>query len=425
MSTSRLPVHFPFRVPHGAFALAVALLCLPSVVCANDWDGGKKDCLQAFDAPAAADEKVLMQCADRFNAGAQLDKLSKAERATIEKGLRYLYDSSDKGWRLAREGLYRLEIKVPARSAQPAAAVAPKTGAPAAEAPRTRYDPPPTRDADKKEAADLADGGVKLLKKQKWAQGADQLEKAVAKDPRSEFALYNLVCAEANLPDRKQSALKHLQNLADLGTDASSERLIRARGDADLVPLREDPDFKRITGYIRIQIVNTIGRPGEPAIENIEKVLEGLGHKSRDLGVLDKPQEFPIVLFKPHAKAQTALIAELLNHPKTRLDPITFDTKYDLIIRWGAKVTTVDGKQKADSIGPDSVDDSIAAARNKQNKILAQPEAAINDVNKIVSTPERAYGQVEAMGKRVDGTVKKAQGAVDKMKDLGDKLNSL
>jgi len=407
-----------------AFALVAALLALPATTAhANEWDGQSVSCVKAFATPDKAPTEVMLRCADLFNAEARLQLLSSGDRAAVEKGLRWLYaNGDDKAARVARDGLYRLEVRLPPREKQASGAGGIGT-APAPE--RPRYDPPEAKEADAKAADKLVKAGIKLLLKKKWSAAVALLESALQKNPRSEPALYNLACGEANLEPKRKDALKHLQNLADLGTDQSSERLIKSRSDADFEPIRDDPDYKRITGYMRIQVVNTIGRAGEPAIENIEKLFDKLGHKKRETSEIDKAQDHPTVLFKPHAKAQTALIAELLNHPRTRLDPIDFESKYDMIVRWGARVDSSGGETKVESFGPDTVDDSIANARKKQNKILAQPEGAINKVNKVVSTPERAYGQVEAMGKRVEGTVDKAKGAVEKMKSLGDKVNSL
>ena len=404
-------------------AAALGFAAVTPSAWAGDWDNQSKDCLKAFGEPEKTEEKKLMGCADVFGMDAHLDKLSGGEKSTIEKGCRWLYDNgSDVGAKIAREALARLEIKLPARAAKGSAK---SDGKAATEVERIKYDPPEAKDADRKLADKTAKDGVVLLKKKKWKEGVALLDKALAKDGRSEYTLFNMACGEANMDGKAKAATGHLQMLADLGTDNAVEKLMKARTDADLEPLHDDADFKRITGYLRIQVVNTIGDPGDKAVDNIKKLLEKLQHKKPDLAEIDKPQEFPTVLFKPHAKAQTALIADLLNHPKTRIDPLEGESKYDLIIRWGAKTEMIDGKAVLDSVGPDTADESIEAARKKQNKILAQPDAAIAKVNKVVGTPERAYGQAEAMGKRVTGTVDKAKGTVDKVKGLGDKLNKL
>jgi len=394
----------------------------PAVARADAWSERSSSCVKAFGTPEKSDEKTLMTCADAFCSDARMFAISSGDKSAIEKGLRFLYDKgSDAAAALAREGLVRLDIRVAAR----AASAAPQGGGDGAAPARKRYDPPEASAANRKAAEGMAKAGVKLLTKQKYPAGTAQLEKALAKDPRSEFVLYNLACGEANIDDRHKDALEHLQDLADLDTDQSAERLIKARSDKDFAPLRGDADFKRITGYLRIQVVNTIGKNGEQAVENIQKLLDKLEQPKADVGSADKSQENPTILFKPHAKAQTSLLADLLNHPRTRIDPMDIESKYDMIIRWGSKVVIVDGKPKAESVGPETADEAVQKARRKQNQVLAQPEQAINKVNKVVNTPERTYNEGVAMEKRVEGTVKKAEGALKNIESLGGKVKGL
>ena len=412
------------RLLHLIAAVSVAVLLAVDAAAAT-WDAEAAGCLTAFAKPPEANDKTLIQCADAFGASARLEKINATDRKTVETGLRWLYDNgSDLGARVARGGLLRLGVKVPAREPK-----GPEAAAERSADDRHRYDPPEARTADREASEKMTKDGVALLKKKKWREGTNVLERALAKDPRSETTLYNLACGEANLADRHADALGHLRCLADLGTEAATARLIKARTEPDFEPLRDDADFKRITGAVRVQVVNTIGAPGEPAVENLEKLLVKLDQRKPDTKDDDqKPLDHPQIHFKAHAKAQVALLAELMNHNKVELQPMPPDStsKYDIIVRWGAKVTVgADGKKSAESVGPETVDDSVQQARRKQNKVLAQPEGAINKVNKVVDTPGRTYTEAENMGKRVGSTVDKAKGAAEKTKGLVDKINKL
>ena len=391
---------------------------IPASVLANDWDVNAGDCVRAFGAPDKADERKLLACADLFSSEARLQLLSAADKAAAEKGLRWLYENgSDLAAKVARDGLFRLDIKLPPRDkregGKPAAAAAT-----AAVAERKRYDPPEAKEADRKAADALAKDAVGLLKKKKWAAGAGALEKALAKDPRSEFVLYNLACAEANVTAKQPKAVPHLQDMGDLGTDVALDRLVKARADSDFEAIRETGDFKRVTGYMRVQIVNTMGPAGETAVENIEKLLIGLGHRKPDQVEGDPALQAPIIQSKANTRAQTALVAELLGNPNARLDPLPESHKYDMVIRWGGKL---DEKGKPVDNGPASVDDALVSARKRQNKVLARPESAINNVNKVIDTPGRVISDGEGMKSRVEGTANKAAGVYDKVKDA-DKI---
>lgn len=397
-------------------------LAIASAASAEDtaWKKREHDCRKAFTKPEEANGGLLEQCADLFAVHARLHLMGSSERADLQKGLRWLYDNGpDRASLIARDGLYRLGVRLPVRTAAPASAVV--AGAPA----RERYNPPEAPKADQKAAEGLAGKGVKNLLKKRYDKGADELERAIKLDPRSEYAIYNYACSQSLLKKRDE-AIQWLQNLADLGTEQSAERLIRARGDGDFTNLRDDLDFKRITGYARIRVVNSLGEPGEPAMANIQTMLDKLGHKDVTSKTEKKPRDEPQVLFKPHAKAQVSLIADLLNHPRVRLDPIDADAKEDIVIIWGSKLQKgEDGSISVESMGPDTVDAKMDAAKRKQNEILAKPEQAINKVDRVISTPERTYKNVESMGKRVDGTIKKGEGMFKKVEGIGKKINSL
>ncbi len=386
----------------------------------SGWDGMAPVCIKAFAAPDKSDAKKLLSCADTFSAEARTDNLSGADKSTIEKGLRWMYDNGESpAPAVARDGLTRLGIKMPAKGSA-TTAKSNGTNVVAAEAQRKKYDPPEAKTADAQAADKMAKEAVaKFVSKKKWTDGAKQLEKALEKNPRGEYILYNLACTLANMEGKQDKADEYLQDLADLGTEDATKRLVKARTDPDLEPMRDNSDFKRITGYARIQVVNTIGTPGDKGVENIQKLLAKLEHRKADEADVDKPQEFCVVQFKPHAKALAGLVSDLLKSP-VKLDEIK-EGKYDLIIRWGSKVE--DGK--AISLGPDTGDEAIADARKKQNKVLAQPDAALNKVNKVLNTPDHAYNEGQAAISRTETSVKKAQGAVDKVKGLGEKLNKL
>ncbi len=416
----RMLPRIPLRV---AALLALVMLFVAGVAHAEDtaWKKKEHDCRKAFVKPEEAAVSLLEECADLFAVHARLHLMGASERADLQKGLRWLYDNGpDRASLIARDGLYRLGVRLPVRDTRVASAAGPS--GPRA---RERYNPPEAPKADQKEAEGLAEKGVKDLLKKRYDRGAEKLEKAIKLDPRSEYAIYNYACSQSLLKNR-DDAIRWLQNLADLGTEQSAERLIRARGDGDFTNLRDDLDFKRITGYARIRVVNTIGEPGEPAMQNIQTMLDKLGHKDVTSKTEKKAREEPQVLFKPHAKAQVSLIADLLNHPRVRLDPLDADAKEDIVIIWGSKMQKgEDGSVSVESMGPDTVDAKMDAAKRKQNEILAKPEQAINKVDKVISTPERTYKSAEAMGKRVDGTIKKGQGLFKKVEGIGSKINSL
>ncbi len=383
------------------------------------WKKREHECRSAMRKAEEASPGLLEQCADLFAVHARLHLMGGTDRDELQKGLRWIYENApDRASLIARDGLFRLGVRVPVREAKIAG------GDGTTPVGRARYNPPETPKADQKSADATAKAGVEELLKKRYEQGAAKLKQAIAQDPRSEFAIYNYACSQSLLKKRDE-AIEWLQNLADLGSDQSAERLVKARSDGDFTNLREDSDFKRITGHMKIKVVNTMGEAGEPAIANIQKMFDKLGHKDVEVATSKDKREDPQVLFKPHAKAQVPLIADLLDHPRTRFDP-TDEGKYDMVILWGCKLQQgEDGSTQVESVGPDTVDEKMNAAKRKQNEVLAKPEQAINKVDKVISTPERTYKSAEAMGKRVEGTVKKGEAIFKKVEGMGAKINSL
>ena len=410
------------RSKPGPLCLLVIAMLWGSVALAapkDPWTRSEVKCTPMMAHPKKADSEKLEVCLDAFNTDARLHLLSGSLKDDARKSLDYLYDKgSDRGALIARDGLIRFGVKRPLRperGSAPSTAVAPR---------RLKYKPDTVDKSKQGRAVALAKQAVRQLAKNRDAKAEQMLTSSVGLDGRCEFCIYNLACAEAKQKKQKQT-YEHLQWLSDLGTDDAIERLIKARTDGDFKNVREDSEFKRITGYARIRVVNTIKDAGEKGVENIEIMLKEMGHARPDTDEKGKEQDFPQVQFKPHAKAQTLVITQLLNHPRVRMDPMTGDSKYDIVIIWGAKVINEGGKLTVESMGPKTVDGKMSQARSAQNKVLAKPDQAINKVDKIVSTPERTYKSVESMGKRVEGTFNKGKGLFEKVGAMPDKITSL
>jgi len=405
--------------------VAACFIAVGAFAADSKWKKIEDDCWPLFRKPKKAPEAKLEACADVWATHSRRQFNSDSEDDLAKRALRYLYESgSDRGASIARGGLLRVGIKVGVRKDGPRRGASSGGKATRTHKRRRRYNPPPASRGDRKEAEKLAKAGVKDLTRKKYKPGVKKLQAASKKNPRSEYALYNLACGYALLK-RRDPAVAELQKLADLATDESLERLIRARRDGDFKHIRKDGRFKKVTGYMNILVLNTIGDDGEEAVENIETMLQKLGHARPELEEEDKKRDAPQILFKEHAKAQVPLIAELLNHPRVRIDPLKGKSPYDMIIKWGAKIVKKDGSRRAESLGPDTADKKLNAARRKQNEVLSKPEKAIDRVDHVISTPDRAYNKVTGMGKRAENTVNKAEATGKKIESIGDKLSSL
>jgi tetratricopeptide (TPR) repeat protein len=399
--------------------LVVALTLIPWAAEANSgnpWKKDRRDCITLLAKGKKVESRRFEQCADRFGAYAQIGRLSPRERSRIKTSLRRLYERGSKraAW-VARDGLFRFGIKLPVRT---------KRGDKAIAKGEQKYNPPPVGRAARKKAQALAKKGISALNRNKNSQAEATLNQAVGVDPRCVSCIYNLACAYSKLKKRDK-ALMRLKWLGDLAGKEAIGKLIKARTDGDFRSLRGDTGFKRVTGYMQILVINTIGEPGEEAMENIGIMLKEMGHARPSIDDNDDELENPMVIFKSYAKAQTAAIAGLLNHPRVQIKPFKGKSKYDIIIRWGARM----GDGGAESSGPRTVDGAMEAARERQNQVLAKPDAAVAKVDKVVSKPGNVYTSVTKGADKIDTRAKKTyeggKGIVDKVTDISDKISSL
>ena len=219
-------------------------------------------------------------------------------------------------------------------------------------------------------------------------------------------------------------ANKHLQRLLDIGTEKAVDLLHGARIDEDFENMRQSDDFKRITGYAAIYLVNSMTADdeekemGSDEIRTIRKRLKMLRHHIVKVSDNKRNERisFPRIWFKPASKVQAIFFKDVVDHPDTRLIPIKAgDSKFDIIIAWAQKVVRDEYGEKrpadvARKLDPDNVDASLRSLEHKQTNALRKPESVLNKTNRVLNTPEnigssleRSYNRGERLIKRIPG----------------------
>lgn len=419
-----------------------AVLSLPAAASANDWERSEDRCMGIFGKFDASPLEELKQCTALWEAYRSPNGIREAERHIAIQAFNYLYiNGDDEGAFLAESALGRLNERPggdrdavrtgqPAvRSADPAAAkVAPATGGRAEEARsaaparRERYEPRQVSGKETKQARGYNDKGFALAKKRQYDAALAEYEKSIDTDPAFEGAIYNAACMYA-LTHREKTAVEYLQRLQDLNTEESNTRLHRARVDSDMESLRGDPDFKRLTGYARIKLINSIGEYGEEEIERIEKYLKKAKYIVDDSGVDKHERDSPIIWYKNNVTDYNtaAILESLVNHPWTLLVPIDWDTEFDIIISWGDKITVdAAGNVKVPPVhevkDPEkSADDAL----RKQDEALREPDKYSRKVEQTANTPGRAKSKAEGSVKRVEDTMNRAEKATKAIESFG------
>ena len=401
------------------------------------------DIFGKFDAVSPLE---LKQCVALWEAYRSVKSVREAERHIAVQAFNYLYAHGDEeGAFLAESALSRLNerpkearlgTRTQVREAEPGAgtsrtaAKGPGTAKEARtvkveEAPRELYVPREVSSGERKRARELNDRGYQLAKKKKYDEALTMYEKAIDTDPGLEIAIYNAACMYA-LTNRDKTALEYLQRLQDLNTVEGNDRLHKARIDRDLESLRPDPLFKRLTGYAKIKLINSIGEYGEDEVERIEKYLGKAKHEVAEYGTDKHEREAPILWYQNNVTAMNTayVLQRLVNHPNSLMYPIDWDTDYDIIISWGDKITRdPNGNVQVPPVhevkDPEKTADEALA---EQDKALRKPDEYSRKVEHAANTPDRIQSKGEGSVRRVEDTMnrmEKAGKAVEKFGSFG------
>jgi hypothetical protein len=396
------------------------LLTVGDAMAADQWSTRGKECdAGAFKAPESAEVTELSKCSKAWAAyrtdygpvkGAYKDRVVLAMQILYKKG-----DDTDAA--RAKDILAKLGVtELPSR----VAAAPPKPKAP----PREVFNPPPPTKAEMAAAKKLNAAGYAAHQKGDLAKALANYEQAIAKAPGHPTWHYNAACISALQKDEQRMA-KHLMNLRDLATNGNAEaaaNLKSARTDKDFAGIRdESSEFKRITGYARLKVINHLGAKGEENVENLIGSLEKLGYVPDSKNSEKKVEKFPIIYFAEHARTQAYVTKQLIEHPKlqTKLLPkdklCGEDGCYDVVVQWSDEVK---GEAKTRVADPADAEKKIAELEKKQDELLSKPDDAIDELNEALDKPAEAQEKIEELVNKPGEAVEKVEKTMDKVKSI-------
>jgi len=405
----------PATILCGLLGMALALPAFAQ----EAWDREKGSCEGYFQSPDEAPLAELQNCLKVWEAYRDVRLLSETQRQSAARAFQRVFRDGDPEARyLARTALGRLGF-------------APETaqGAAAQEAPkRKKYRAHPADEADQKAALQIRKKGMERYQKKDWDGAIALFEQALERDPASTQLLYDAACAHA-LAGHREMAVEYLLRLADLATPDAKAKLAKARKDRDFDGMREDPDFKRATGYAKVKVLN--GMPpadeeiGEDNVFRLEELLRNpkLGYVVEHGGKDKHPRSRPHIWFKDHAKAQAVIVMRLLGHPRTRLVPIDWETPWDLIVSWADQVEVVDGEKRCrNGVQQNDPEKRLQQAIADKDAALTRPDDYLAKADEVLSQPEQTVDQVTGLVDQAQQLGDKAKGAVDAVQGAGKKL---
>jgi tetratricopeptide (TPR) repeat protein len=286
---------------------------------------------------------------------------------------------------------------------------------------RRRFDPPAVSKANQKKAARHVRKGVGYFKKGNRKAALTQYLKALRLDPGNLSGMFNAAAEYAFKQDGRKS-VELLQKLVDIGTEKAFKYVGAARTDPDFDRIHDYIPYKRVSGYARIKLVNSLGELGDLEIYRIARTLKKLNHVIATEGVdKEKNRESPVIWFKDHSAHTAYLIKDVIVHPGTLMTKIDWDTEFDIIISWGTKVVTKDGTKrpvkdytKKENLDPDK---QMSKLRRRHEEILRKPDDVSRKVNNVVGTPKRGIDNVKRTIDRTDRTLKRIDKTYKKIKN--------
>ncbi len=393
----------------------------------TSWEGDAEVCMRAFQSPEKSELGQLIYCMKVWAMFRRPATIPEADRKiAVPAFLRIYRDGSAQSRQEAELVLQSLNTPIPDElkkregSKRRRGGRAIRAGQPSILAPdRPKYEPPPCGKKATRTAKRWAGKGDKQRRKGKSRAAEGLYQRALAACEGHVRSNYGMAGAKA-MQNEVADAVEYLQRLGDIGSNAAIDRLNQARVDRSFVTLRGQPDFRRLTGYMKLKLLNGCGEYGEDEVERIEHLFEKLRHEIAEKGHDKHQRKRPHVWYKSHAKVQALLAQEVVDDPDTRLRRITWDSEFDIIVSWGVKLEKdeygdVRPKKNPRSFDPDAADKKMRDLETKQNQALRKPEKAATTAERVIDTPDRAE-------RKAKSAVDRTKRTIDKVERVGGKL---
>ncbi|MFA5625840.1 MAG: hypothetical protein WC966_12460, partial [Bradymonadales bacterium] len=238
-----------------------------------------------------------------------------------------------------------------------------------------------------KRASDAAyRNATKSRARKKIGQAIKEYQKALDSNPFNVAAKYDLACAQAVTGDDR-SALKSLEELYTWDDPVAEQRLVKARTDEDFITIRDNPNFKLLTGFMRIIIVNGAGQIGEPTVANIKEKLEVQRFTVSEVAKSTAPEYAPQVWYRVGFDSQAERIKEILGLQKMKLSPMKdADSRNDIIVVWGQPEASQIG---AGQSAPVVQGKRASGSENKLQDLVDSVDKTQQNVETIQSTGDK------------------------------------
>lgn len=411
-------------------ALAFVALTGGASLAADQWKEKGKECdAGAFKDPASASMADLVKCSKLWIAyRSDLGGVKGDYKDRVVLAMKLLYAKGpeiDSG--RAKDILANLGVSELPKRQGGGTATAGGDGtatAPQEEAGRKTFAPPAPDKGAIKKADGFLKAGYKVAAKDP-AKALVQYLKAVDAAPGYPTGHYNAACIYAIQKDEKNMA-KYLLNLRDLataGNATAAEQLKKSRTDPDFDGMRDTSnEYKRITGYAKMRVINKLGEKGEENVDNLVSSMKKLGYVADSIEKdADKKQKAPILYYIEAARTQAYIVKQLIKHPglevqlAEKLCSAEDDKCFDVVVQWSDEVK---GEPKKFVADPKDAEKEIAKLEKKQDEILAKPNEAVDELDEALGKPEEVQEKIDGVLKKPGKAIEKTEKTIEKIKGV-------
>lgn len=220
-------------------------------------------------------------------------------------------------------------------------------------------------------------------------------QEALEINPFNVAAKYDLACA-LSVVNNVKGALKELEELYTWDDYEAEQRLTKARMDSDFDTIRNNPNFKLMTGYVQIAVVNGAGESGQIQAEQIKQKLEKKNFPVSSLNTGHRRESVPVIWYRPGFEDYANQIKSILGFSQMAVSQIVKPTSDDdILVVWGDRNAT------ADDIQLDPVIQSDSSGQGKSGNILKNANDMVSDTNKNINDTKSSVDNVRKVGDNV------------------------
>lgn len=214
---------------------------------------------------------------------------------------------------------------------------------------------------------------------------------ALDANPYNVQAKYALASALAT-ENEEEKALYHLEEMYKWDDDEAESMLSKAKNDQDFENIRDNPNFKLLTGFAHVVLINGATKIGFSQVDIIRKKLKAKSVVIADIARSERVEIMPQIWYREGFEDQAEQIKDILNFRNVSFQRMKVrDEPADIMVVWGQPEATAFGAgQKPPVIqgvppqgSKDFLDDTLKAIED-QKKAAENLEGSVTSVSDAV-----------------------------------------